>query len=47
MLASKVVVATGAALGIGRHLAHTFAQPGAKLALADIASLDKVPIELG
>ena len=46
MLESKVVVVTGAAMGIGRHIAHTFAREGAKLALVDIASLDKVSIEL-
>ena len=43
---SKVVVVTGAAMGICRQMAHTFAQAGAKLALVDIASLDKVFIEL-
>jgi len=31
----KVVIVTGAAKGIGRHAAHTLAQAGAKVALAD------------
>ncbi|MCH8839927.1 MAG: hypothetical protein IH831_04485 [Planctomycetes bacterium] len=30
-----------------RHIAHRFAQERAKLALVDVASLDKVSIELG
>jgi 3-hydroxybutyrate dehydrogenase len=35
-LKDKVAVITGAANGIGRQIAHTFAQAGAKLALADV-----------
>ena len=46
MMERKVVVVTGAAMGIGRHIAHSFAQERAKLVLVDIASLDKVSIEL-
>jgi NAD(P)-dependent dehydrogenase (short-subunit alcohol dehydrogenase family) len=43
----KVVLVTGASMGIGRHAARTFAQEGAKVAVADIAPLDKVDAELG
>ena len=46
MLEQRVVVVTGASMGIGRHIAHSFAQERAKLVLVDIASLDKVSIEL-
>lgn len=46
MLEQQVVVVTGASMGIGRHIAHSFAHERAKLALVDIASLDKVSIEL-
>ena len=46
MLGSKVVVVTGAAMGIGRHAAHSFAEARSKLVLVDIASLDQVVIEL-
>lgn len=42
----SVVVITGAARGIGRHIAHTFAQEGVRLALADIEPLDRVTDEL-
>ena len=46
MLESEVVVVTGAAMGIGRHIANSFAHGGAKLALVDIAPLESVSIEL-
>lgn len=36
MLQGKVVMITGAARGIGRYAAHTFAQAGAKLGIIDI-----------
>lgn len=42
----SVVVITGAAKGIGRHIAHTFAQQGVRLAIADIEPLDRVTGEL-
>jgi meso-butanediol dehydrogenase/(S,S)-butanediol dehydrogenase/diacetyl reductase len=38
----KVVIVTGGAMGIGRHIARTFARAGAKLAIADIAPFDNV-----
>ena len=38
----KVVVVTGGAQGIGRHVVRTFAQAGAKIAVADIAPFDNV-----
>ena len=38
----QVVLITGAAQGIGRHIARTFALQGDRLALADINSLDLV-----
>lgn len=43
----QVVLITGAAQGIGRHIARTFALQGDKLALADINSLDLVASEMG
>jgi 3-oxoacyl-[acyl-carrier protein] reductase len=36
MLRNKVVIVTGSAMGIGRYIAHTFAEEGARLVLADI-----------
>ena len=47
MLERKVVMVTGAAMGIGRHATLSFAQERAKLALVDIVALDQVSIELG
>lgn len=46
--ANKVVVVTGAASGIGRGIAQTFASHGAKLVLADVEQqrLEKVAAEL-
>ena len=48
MLQGKVVVITGAAKGIGRYAARTFAQAGAKLGIIDIDAqrLQKVSEEL-
>lgn len=46
MVEGQVVLVTGASRGIGRYIAHTFAQAGAKLAVADIESLDRVVGEL-
>jgi 3-oxoacyl-[acyl-carrier protein] reductase len=43
---SRVVIITGAARGIGRHVARTFADDGARLVLADIAPLDTVVREV-
>ena len=47
MMEGRVVLVTGSAKGIGRHIAHTFAAEGASLALADIEPLDRVTGELG
>src|SRR5205823_210802 len=38
----KVVIVTGGAMGIGRHVVRTFARAGARLAVADIAPFDTV-----
>jgi NAD(P)-dependent dehydrogenase (short-subunit alcohol dehydrogenase family) len=43
---NRVVIITGAAKGIGRHIARTFADDGASLVLADIAPLDTVVSEV-
>ena len=43
----QVVLITGAAQGIGRHIARTFALQGDSLVLADIGSLDLVASEAG
>jgi 3-hydroxybutyrate dehydrogenase len=32
----RVVIVTGAAMGIGRHIAHSFAKEGANVAIGDI-----------
>ena len=42
----KVVIITGGAMGIGRYTARQFAAEGAKLAIADIASLETVTREI-
>ena len=47
MQEKQVVLITGAARGIGRHIARTFALQGDNLALADIGSLDLVVSEVG
>ena len=48
MLRDKIVIVTGAAMGIGRHIAHTFAEEGSKLVIADIdeAGMVNVAAEL-
>jgi meso-butanediol dehydrogenase/(S,S)-butanediol dehydrogenase/diacetyl reductase len=45
-LAGKVVVITGSGGGIGRYVAKTFAQEGARIVVADIKPLDAVALEL-
>ena len=47
MMQGSVVLITGAARGVGRHIARTFAQQGASLALADIDVLAGSASELG
>ncbi len=46
MLQGHVVLITGAARGIGRYIAQTFVETGAKLAVADIQPMEKVTAEL-
>jgi 3-oxoacyl-[acyl-carrier protein] reductase len=48
MIRDQVAIVTGAAKGLGRHIAQRFVAEGAKVALADIdfARLDKVAAEL-
>lgn len=43
---SKVVVITGSAGGIGRYVAKTFAEAGARVVVADIKPLETVSAEL-
>jgi NAD(P)-dependent dehydrogenase (short-subunit alcohol dehydrogenase family) len=46
MIDGKVVIITGSAGGVGRYVAKTFAQAGAKLVVADIKPLDTISGEL-
>ena len=46
MTQNQVVLVTGAAKGIGRHIAGTFAQAGARLAINDIEPLGDTTEEL-
>jgi len=45
-LDGKVVVITGSAGGIGRYVAKTYAQAGAKVVVADVKPLDTVRTEI-
>ena len=42
----KVVVITGSAGGIGRYVAKSFAEAGAKVVVADVKSLETISSEL-
>jgi len=42
----KVIIVTGGAQGIGRFVARTFAQEGARVAVADIAPMDTIVAEI-
>jgi len=46
MLSGKVVIITGSAGGIGRYVAKTFGEAGAKVVVADVKPLDTVAGEL-
>ncbi|HEY3117151.1 MAG TPA: SDR family NAD(P)-dependent oxidoreductase [Chloroflexota bacterium] len=45
-VAGKVAIVTGAGQGIGRYIAHTFADAGANVVVTDISSVDPVVEEL-
>src|SRR5437667_154119 len=45
-LQDKVVIVTGSAQGIGRYIAHTFAEAGARVVVTDISPLDNVAGEI-
>ena len=45
-VAGKSVIVTGSAKGIGRYVAQTFAEVGAKVAVADVAPLENVTADL-
>ena len=49
MLEGKVAIVTGGARGVGRYIATTYAQSGAKLAIADVdpERLEQTATELG
>ncbi len=46
MLEGTTVIITGGAMGIGRYMSHTFAEAGANLVIADIASTEEVAAEV-
>jgi len=46
LIEGQVVLVTGGAQGIGRYISHTFARAGAKVAVADVGSTEKVVGEL-
>jgi NAD(P)-dependent dehydrogenase (short-subunit alcohol dehydrogenase family) len=48
VMQGKTVIVTGAAMGIGRFISHTFAETGANVVIADVedAGLDSVSAEL-
>ncbi len=45
-VAAKSVIVTGSAKGIGRYVARTFAEAGARVAVADVAALENVTNDL-
>src|SRR4051794_3447253 len=46
LLDNKVVVITGSAGGIGRHVARTYARAGASVVVADVKPLETVAAEI-
>src|SRR5581483_4010783 len=42
----KTVIVTGGARGVGRYVARTFAEEGARVAIADVGSMDNVVREI-
>jgi len=42
----RVVIVTGGAQGVGRYVARTFAAEGARVAVADVASMESVSSEI-